>query len=337
MSVAPRWIPNLDVSPLLERFLVAGASAFLLIRSYLALTNYPQIGGHGLHIAHMLWGGLGMLVAVVLLLSFLGSRVRVAAATIGGAGFGTFIDELGKFITSDNNYFFRPTVAIIYVIFIALFLSFQAIRERRAVTDAARLAQGLDAAVSAVVSGYAPREREQALAALTAASNEQLAAGLASAIVVVPGADSPTSWADRLFQSAVHAYQRAVQSRSFFGIAVVIMAGQALASFASVIHEITNDPAFSLASPNVSLGDGVKIMAGLVSGGCVIFGIGLLHGDRPDALHWFKRAILIAIFVVQLFSFYTVGLVAIAGLAVNLVLLTTINAAIAGESLRQRS
>ncbi len=37
----------------------------------------PELGGHGLHIAHLLWGGF-------------------------------FIDELGKFITQDNDYFFKP-------------------------------------------------------------------------------------------------------------------------------------------------------------------------------------------------------------------------------------
>jgi hypothetical protein len=45
--------------------------------------------------------------------------VRRAAAIVGGVGF--FIDELGKFITEDNNYFYNPAAALIYLIFIGLF------------------------------------------------------------------------------------------------------------------------------------------------------------------------------------------------------------------------
>jgi hypothetical protein len=119
------FVRNGRSSVLLERFLIASVTTVLVIRLYLALTGYPQLGGGGLHISHMLWGGLGMLVALVLSLAFLGSRVQSLAALLGGIGFGAFIDELGKFLTSDNNYFFQPTLALIYIIFIILLLSFQ--------------------------------------------------------------------------------------------------------------------------------------------------------------------------------------------------------------------
>src|SRR6188508_1839525 len=101
------FIRNLEGPDLFLAFLVSAVGAILVIRTYLHLSGYPQIGGGGLHIAHMLWGGLLMLVALVLLLGFLNQRAQWAGAILGGIGWGTFLDELGKFITRDNNYFFQ--------------------------------------------------------------------------------------------------------------------------------------------------------------------------------------------------------------------------------------
>ena len=117
-SLFPRMARDIDGGRWLESFLVSAVVSILGIRFYLEATGYPQIGGHGLHIAHMLWGGLFMVVAIVVLLAFVGKRIQQFGAVVGGIGFGMFIDELGKFITSDNNYFYEPTFALIYVIFI---------------------------------------------------------------------------------------------------------------------------------------------------------------------------------------------------------------------------
>ncbi len=117
-----RLTRNAEGPILLESFLVAAVASFLGIRAFLALTGYPQVGSNGIHIAHMLWGGLLMVVALMLLLAYLDRPVEHVAAVIAGLGFGTFIDEIGKFVTSDNNYFFRPAIALIYTVFIAAFL-----------------------------------------------------------------------------------------------------------------------------------------------------------------------------------------------------------------------
>src|SRR3979490_1363738 len=126
----PFFIRNLDAGQLLETFLVSAVASVLAVRFFLGATGYPRLGGGGLHVAHMLWGGALMLAAVLVLLGYLGHRIRRAAAVLAGIGFGLFIDELGKFITSDNNYFYRPALALIYVVFVLLFLWWPSLERR---------------------------------------------------------------------------------------------------------------------------------------------------------------------------------------------------------------
>lgn len=83
-------------------------------RVYLELAGYPQVGDNTYHIAHVLWGGLLLFVAVALPLSFTNPYVRWVAAVLGGVGTGLFIDEVGKFITQSNDYFFPLAFPIIY-------------------------------------------------------------------------------------------------------------------------------------------------------------------------------------------------------------------------------
>lgn len=97
-------------------FFVAAVVTVLFVRGVLALLGYPQLGGGGLHVAHVLWGGLLMALAFVLLLSFAGPVVRPLGALVGGVGFGLFIDEIGKFVTADNDYFYQPTASLIIIL-----------------------------------------------------------------------------------------------------------------------------------------------------------------------------------------------------------------------------
>jgi hypothetical protein len=116
---------NIDSAILAELFLVNSVLSILAIRVFLSITDYPQLGGGDLHIAHMLWGGVLMITAIFILLFSIGKSGLFLSSILGGLGFGTFIDELGKFITSDNDYFFRPTIAIIYLVFVMLFFIFR--------------------------------------------------------------------------------------------------------------------------------------------------------------------------------------------------------------------
>src|SRR5918911_5038391 len=143
---------DFEAGAYLQGFLVAAVAAILLTRLFLGLMGFPRLGGGGLHVAHMLCGGLLMLVALILLLAVIGKRTKRAAALVGGAGFGLFIDELGKFITADNNYFFRPTIALIYGLLVVLFLCFRAI-ERRSLTADESLANAADMLREVVLGG----------------------------------------------------------------------------------------------------------------------------------------------------------------------------------------
>src|SRR5438477_10875826 len=138
------WARNVDLQLLFDAFLVSAVASILINRFSLFLLGYPQVGGRGLHIAHLLWGGLLLLIAFLCELLFLGRRRKMPIAVLGGIGFGLFIDELGKFITSDNNYFFRPTAAVVYVIFVLLFLTVRAVQRRRRLSSREYLANAID-------------------------------------------------------------------------------------------------------------------------------------------------------------------------------------------------
>src|SRR3954454_10103903 len=118
-----RPVRSADIGRLQDTFLISAVTMIIVIRLQLWATNYPQLGGGRLHIAHLLWGGVFMLIAIGLLLSLVGRQWRRPAAVVGGVGFGFFIDELGKFVTSDNDYFFKPTAAMVYIVFIVLYFA----------------------------------------------------------------------------------------------------------------------------------------------------------------------------------------------------------------------
>lgn len=325
-----RLVRYAEAGDVLERFLIAAAVAFLGIRIYLALTGYPQIGGGGLHVAHMLWGGLLMVAALVLALAFLGHRVRGIAAVVGGLGFGTFIDELGKFVTSDNNYFFRPAIALIYAVFVLLFLAFRAVARPRPPSPHAALVTAIDAVADAALRGFPTEERARALRLLGQSDPaDPLVRSLMGAVVTIAPTESPTpSLAARGVATLQRWYERIVQARRFLAIVVVLLVLQGTGTAVLLVSEVVDDPTFSVNDPAFSFADGLKSVASAISNGLLVVGAVALRRSRLAAYVWFKRALLVSLFLVQFFSFYTNELAAAFGLFGNRLLLATLDFAI---------
>lgn len=111
------------------------ALCVVVTRVYLELAGYPQIGNETFHIAHALWGGLLQFLAALLLLIFANRWMRDLSAVLAGLGVGLFIDEVGKFITQQNDYFFPLAAPIIYIAFLLTLLIYLIVRQRQSVVD----------------------------------------------------------------------------------------------------------------------------------------------------------------------------------------------------------
>jgi hypothetical protein len=328
-----RPIRNVDAGALLETFLVCGVAAILGIRLYLELTGYPQVGGDGLHIAHMLWGGLLMLIAIVLLVAFLGKGIVRLAAVLGGLGFGIFIDELGKFVTSDNNYFFRPTFALIYLIFMILFLSFRAIDRRRGLSAEEALVNAVDLLKEAVRHDLDDREKEQALDLLRRSDQRSPVVGalrrLLEETVALP--NRAPALPVRLARRAHALYVRVVRLSWFPTALIVLFALIGLADLLSVASAIAADPDFRSGDPDLSFVDWGDLLSSAAVGALIGIGIVRLRLSRLAAYLWFRRGMLVSVFFSQIFYFYAEQLPAVIGLGVTLLLLAALNYTIGEE------
>ncbi len=316
----------------LELFIVSSVSSLLLLRYYLHLTHYPQIGGGSLHISHMLYGGLFMLIAIVLLVSFLGRRIERVAVLIGGVGFGIFIDEIGKFLTKDNNYFFRPAIGIIYAIFVLLYLSLGFLTKGDKLTSTEYQLNALSGLEEAVLRQMDEHEKAAVRKLLLCANphstiTKQLLTFVDSVETTRP--DKPnvfqrfgtwvSAWYDRVWQA------RASNAlvRLFFIIEIALFI---LAVGSAVFSNIDNVRDFFQGHGSY----GHSLVLGQAVGTAIaawfaIAGLYKLRGSRIEAFEWFRRATLANLLFTEFFIFSRIQFGAMPGFIFNLVLLVLIN------------
>ena len=313
-----RPLRNSDGPLLLESFLVAAVVSVLGIRWFLTLTGFPKIGSGELHIAHMLWGGALMVAALVLLLSYLDRPIQRLAAIVAGLGFGTFVDEIGKFVTADNDYFFRPAIALIYVIFVVVFLIARGIEGRRALTEQEALANALDLLEGTLGQPLEPEERARIDDLLERAGpGSDLASALRVYLERVPSRPDTGAWWERIPRLAARGYERLAADARFeraMTAAVVVYAAAAVVGSLLVVATTERLDA----SQPLSVAALGQALSTLVGAALVARGVLALPRSRADAYRWFLRGVLVWLLISQVFIFYESQLAGLAGLALDI-------------------
>ncbi|WP_172875966.1 hypothetical protein [Micromonospora inositola] len=314
---------SVEAASYLEAFVLSGVVTVLLTRAYLRATGYPQLGGGGLHVAHVLWGGLLMAVGLGIALLFLGGGPRTAGAIVGGVGFGLFIDEVGKFVTSRTDYFYAPAAGIIYGAFALLVVLTQAVRGRTRLTPAERTANALDLVLGGVPGGLTDRRRVAVLR-LVRGSGPAAEAAVARLLDAVPRREPPPV---RFWQRWVTRSRRVVAwltARRWLVYPVVVyLVVEPVVTVAGVLLAGVTGELDQQREWGAVLGTSV---AALITAVLSVRAALRLRRDRADAFRLFKLALLVDLLFGQIFNFTVNQFGAVSAVAVDLFLLGVVTA-----------
>lgn len=326
-------VRNFRIARHLETFLVSAVSSILLIRGFLALTGYPKLGGESLHIAHMLWGGLLMLAGYLVLLMFFGKFTENLSVILAGAGFGTFIDEVGKFLTHDNDYFFQPAVAIIYFTLIVIYLVVRQVATRHGHTPTEYLMNAVHELEEVVKNDLDQTEKDLIDRYLNKSDPDQpLVRELKNVLARVPVAPAARlSLPGRIRLEMLRHYRR-FTARSWFRAAIVslFLTQLALSAVQLVRNVFLVDLSIHLS--RMSPLDWGLFCANVLSAVYVVLGALALRKSRIKAFLLFKRAVLVHIFLTQFFLFYRDQFNSLIGLLFYLLILLALRFIIEQES-----
>jgi hypothetical protein len=327
----PRFaLRSYDSGRRLDLFLVCAIGSVIGNRVFLIVTGYPQLGNGTLHISHAIWGALMMAIAIIFSISFLAPNNRTFIAFIGGCGFGWFIDELGKFITRDVNYFFQPTIALIYIVFVALYLVFRGIQRREFTADEAVL-NGLEAVKSAAIGELSEPRRTAAMNLLhQTGAEDSLARQVQRLLSDVTNLPDPSPNRFERWGAAVRAWYLGLTERRWFVLTItwwfIIVGSAQLIAAVSVALDDSTIKGFV---------DWATIISSGVSGSLVVVGVVRLRHHRLSAYRWFERGILVQIFVTQVFEFAHEQLTGVFSLVLNILIWVALRSMIRAEVERQ--
>jgi hypothetical protein len=296
-----RVVRNVEFGRLFDAFFISAVSTILIVRFYLIVTGYPQLGNSTLHISHLLPGTILMLTAILVMLAAVNRAARDFGALVAGIGFGLSWDELGKFITQNNNYFFKPTIGLIYLTFVVLYLLARFAGQRRLTQDD-YIANAIDLIKEAAIKDLDTWEYEHAKELMLHVSPNH--------VLYQPTMDMLSEWSNFT--------QMVIFVAIAYGIINIFITLFFL--YGALIEENLNIAILKGDESDLAGAISALITVVLLSAGAYYY----RAGKHKRAYELFESGLLIEIFVGQVILFFKSPRVAIAGLLVTLFLLVNI-------------
>lgn len=325
--------------------IAAFATTVIVVRIFLQLSGYPQVGNSVFHIAHVLWGGLLLFGAVIALLLWSNHWILWAAALAGGIGVGLFIDEVGKFITQNNDYFFPLAFPIIYAVLLACVWLYVRVRRSRPRDTRTLLYHALEDMKQVLDHDLDPFEHSELVNELNlvlAKSSDTNEKNLARALLAFARAEDTAlargpnrveeTWDWTKFIAARWPSRRVFKSLLIIGFALSALAAPfevaGLSAFVAGQFQNSTLPAFviqngkaqyELNDPNLLLIHGAAILiTGLM---CLVAAVLFMSRRERAGLRLGSFAMILSLTVVTLLTFYFSQLYAIWDALSQLILL----------------
>jgi hypothetical protein len=288
-----------------------------------------------------------MAAAMIMLLSFIGKTIQRWASLLGGLGFGVFIDEIGKFVTSNNDYFFQPAVALIYVVFVLTFLAMHVIHSRPRYSPTEYLMNALHQMEEVVFQDLDSAERRQTLALLGKCNPANpLVTCLIDLLNRTDLVDvAPPGLLGRLRRMWRRFYRKLAHLPKFPTMVIWLFVVQLalkllyvgvlvfLVGYGWNSIELKGVVAWFLGRvEDLTFVDYAQLLSSVLSGVFVLVGVLRIRRSRTAAFLAFEHSLLVSIFLTQAFSFYKQQFFALIGLALNTLLLVITRYALRQEA-----
>ncbi|MYS82526.1 hypothetical protein [Embleya scabrispora] len=317
-----------------QTVVLAAVVTVLLTRLALSESGYPKVGVSHLHIAHALWGGLLMLLAVILQLTLVGPRLREVTSIVGGVGFGLFIDEVGKLVGRANGYFYEPAVAIMYVTFVALLALAQLLLPAERMGPGDRLTNVALTASTHLRRGLTPRQRAQAEDLVRDQAGTPEHAAVMGLLQACPYHVSRLSGLSRHTQRWTARVREGIEARTWLWLFVVVALALQSGAGVVVLEALGIDrTALGYAEVDSIL----PVVSSLLSLTLTTAGVAAFPWNRLLAYRLFAGSLVVSMLVTQVFVFAEYRFFGLYGLTVNAIAYWVVGVKIRGLQMDSRN